>query len=654
MFVAFARQWIAAHTGSTALADQAQGDAEVRAGLRRAQTRALLAHTSIASAISTVAALVLALYLAPTVGKEVAYTWLGLKVATALPRFVLGQAWVRGMCEKHIERLNGVVLSSLAIDGAVWGLAGLWCAGWQSEATASLLLGCLSSVAMLATFGLQIQKAATAAYVLPIMVPLGIALLARGDVLGLTGAAGALLVLVQTLVTALASERRVRREFVAQEQLRKALEERSEALKLASQTSETLREALMDVQRQSAVKTLFLGTMSHELRTPLHGILGLTELVMSRSKDEDARKKLSLVKSSADHLLELIGALLDVSRIDAGKLVLHPAPFDIAREIRTMADLYAVRAESKGIGFDARIRLGGSRWVRGDAGRLRQILHNLLGNAIKFTKRGLVTLSVESRDGKLVFEVIDTGPGIRADDLANIFEAFQQTKESAASSADGTGLGLTIARELARAMGGDISVTSALGVGSRFTFEAVLSMVDAKELASVIPPKPLPTLKARFGVLIVEDNEVNAMIAEAHLGKLDVLTTRARDGREAVAAAFGECRPDLILMDYRMPLMDGPTACREIRRLEEERYLARVPIVALSATPSNEDREECINAGMDGFLAKPFTDRELLEVIGSVRDLHEHRLTEHPMHEFAMSLEDSDGDLLLHSGNTVH
>ena len=107
-------------------------------------------------------------------------------------------------------------------------------------------------------------------------------------------------------------------------------------------------------------------------------------------------------------------------------------------------------------------------------------------------------------------------------------------------------------------------------------------------------------------------------------------------------------------MDYRMPLMDGPTACREIRRLEEERYLARVPIVALSATPSNEDREECINAGMDGFLAKPFTDRELLEVIGSVRDLHEHRLTEHPMHEFAMSLEDSDGDLLLHSGNTVH
>ena len=654
MFVAFARQWIAAHTGSTALADQAQGDAEVRAGLRRAQTRALLAHTSIASAISTVAALVLALYLAPTVGKEVAYTWLGLKVATALPRFVLGQAWVRGMCEKHIERLNGVVLSSLAIDGAVWGLAGLWCAGWQSEATASLLLGCLSSVAMLATFGLQIQKAATAAYVLPIMVPLGIALLARGDVLGLTGAAGALLVLVQTLVTALASERRVRREFVAQEQLRKALEERSEALKLASQTSETLREALMDVQRQSAVKTLFLGTMSHELRTPLHGILGLTELVMSRSKDEDARKKLSLVKSSADHLLELIGALLDVSRIDAGKLVLHPAPFDIARELRTMADLYAVRAESKGIGFDARIRLGNSRWVRGDAGRLRQILHNLLGNAIKFTKRGLVTLSVESRDGKLVFEVIDTGPGIRADDLANIFEAFQQTKESAASSADGTGLGLTIARELARAMGGDISVTSALGVGSRFTFEAVLSMVDAKELASVIPPKPLPTLKARFGVLIVEDNEVNAMIAEAHLGKLDVLTTRARDGREAVAAAFGECRPDLILMDYRMPLMDGPTACREIRRLEEERYLARVPIVALSATPSNEDREECINAGMDGFLAKPFTDRELLEVIGSVRDLHEHRLTEHPMHEFAMSLEDSDGDLLLHSGNTVH
>jgi two-component system, sensor histidine kinase len=629
-------------------------DVEARSRLRSTQTSALLAHTSIASVISTVAALVLAMYLAPTVGTAAAYTWFVLKLVVALPRFAIGQKRIRRRWESDVPKLNRVVLASLTIDGAVWGLAGVWCGSMHSEAIAGLLLGCLSSVAMLATFGLQVQQTATAAYVVPIMLPLGIALVARGDMLGFTGAGGTVLVLIQSLVTGYASERRVTREFIAQEQLRKAFDERSAALKLASETSENLQDALFEVQRQSSVKALFLGTMSHELRTPLHGILGLTDLVLKSVEGEDVRKKLNLVTSSAEHLLELIGALLEVSRIDAGKLVLHEASFDLAKELRTMAELYAIRAHSKGIGFEARLTLPNSIWVRGDAGRLRQILHNLLGNAIKFTKRGLVTLNGEERDGMFIFEIVDTGTGISADDLPHIFEAFRQTRATAPRTEDGTGLGLTIARELARAMGGDISVSSAVGVGSRFAFAASLRRVPAADVPERVQTTPLPILKQRFRVLLVEDNEVNAMIAQAHLDRCGLVTIRARDGKEAVAEAFGESRPDLILMDYRMPLMDGPAACREIRAIEEDRHQARVPIIALTASPSEEDRRECMRAGMDGFLSKPFTADELVEAIRAAQEDERIRLRDHPLYEFALSLDDTDGDFLCHDGNTIH
>jgi two-component system, sensor histidine kinase len=629
-------------------------DREARGRLRSTQTSALLAHTSVASVISTLAALVLAMYLAPTVGAVAAYTWFVLKLAVALPRAGMGHARIRRIWHSDVTKLNRAVLASLTIDGAVWGLAGVWCVGLHSEAIAGLLLGCLSSIAVLATFGLQVQQTATAAYVVPIMLPLGIALAARGDVLGVTGAGGALLILIQTLVTGFASERRVTREFIAQEQLRTALHERSAALKLASETSTNLQEALFEVQRQSSVKALFLGTMSHELRTPLHGILGLTELALTKVEDQDVRKKLNLVTSSAEHLLELIGALLEVSRIDAGKLVLHEAPFDIAKELRTMAELYAIRAHSKGIGFEVRMPLPKSLWVHGDAGRLRQILHNLLGNAIKFTKRGLVTLNVEERDRMFVFEIIDTGTGISAEDLPHIFEAFRQTRATAPRTEDGTGLGLTIARELARAMGGDISVTSAVGVGSRFMFGASLNRVAATDVPERVGPTPLPILKQRFRVLLVEDNEVNAMIAQAHLDRYGIVTIRARDGKEAVAEAFGENRPDLILMDYRMPLMDGPAACREIRAVEDERLLARVPIIALTASPSEDDQRECMRAGMDGFLAKPFTADELVEAIRAAQEEQRIRLRDHPLYEFALSLDDTDGDIVCRDGNTIH
>lgn len=607
------------------------------------------------------AALILAVYLAPAVGSVAAQVWFGLKVASALPRFVMGQAYKRGIWRPPVTRATRIVLASLAIDGAVWGLAGIWCASWQSEATAGLLLGCLSSVAMLATFGLQVQLRATGAFVVPIVLPMAIALAFRGDTLGITGAGGALLVLVQTLVTGSASEERVTREFLSREQVARVLTERSAALKLVSEGAGELEKALDQVRRQSAVKALFLGTMSHELRTPLHGILGLTELVQRQVNDPKILHQLDLVRSSGNHLLELIGALLDVTRIDSERLELHLAPFDLALELRNLADLYELRAGSKGIGFETAIEIDECCWIRADAARVRQVLHNLLGNAIKFTRRGLVRLSVKEHSGTFIFEVTDTGPGISAGEVPHIFEAFRQARDTATRPADGTGLGLTIARELAQAMGGDIDVSSALGVGSRFSFSAPFEKLAKSEISSASQSQTIvpPGLKSSLRILLVEDNDVNALIAQAHLDRLGVQTTRVNDGKEALAAAIAADRPNLILMDCRMPVMDGLEATREIRAVERRTGMARVPIIALTATPSDGDRSECFSAGMDGFLTKPFTAVQLLSAIrGQLKEDpdghvgHDDRMKSHPLYEFALSLEDSEPDLL---GNvTMH
>ena len=601
--------------------------------LRLIQATGILKHTATASVISTTFALILTLYLLPVFGAA-AQVWFGLKVLSALPRFVLGQAFRFGWWKPRTAHLSWFLWTSLVLDGVVWGLPGVWGSGQHGEIVA-LLVACLASVAMLATFGLQVQFKATLAFVVPILIPPVIALVFRGDAFGLFAAAGTALVLVQTLVTSLASERRITREFVAHERL---------------------ADALAQVKRQSSVKTLFLGTMSHELRTPLHGILGLTELIQREVSDTKISHQLQLIRSSGSHLLELIGALLDVSRIDSGKLTLYPAPFDLSADLRNLAELYSMRADAKGVSFEATLDIGESCWVQGDATRWRQILHNLLGNAIKFTKRGVVSLSAKEGSGTYTFVVTDTGPGIDPKDLPHIFEAFRQADETASRPAEGAGLGLTIARELAIAMGGELSVESSLGIGTRFQFALQLRRLESSEIPSAGKSADgPPRLRDRFQVLLVEDNDVNALIAQAHLDRLGVGTTRVVDGKKGVEAACGATRPHLILMDCRMPVMDGPTAAREIRRIERSANLARVPIIALTAAPSEEDRAECFEAGMDGFLMKPFTDAQLLQAIRSyIYDARDERMRDHPLYEFAAALEDTDPDIFGSTRQTMH
>ena len=610
-------------------------DAGAERKVRTAQLDRILRHSSTAAIISTVFAFILAVYLAPIFGLA-AYVWFGLKVVSALPRFLVAQAYRLGWWQPSLPALTGFVWSSFVVDGAVWGLAGLWSAGGHSE-TVALMVACVCSVAMLATFALQIQLKATMAYVAPMLCPMAIALLWRGDTLGLFAAGGTMLVMVQTTLTSMASERRATQEYLAHERL---------------------SEALNEVKRQSSVKTLFLGSMSHELRTPLHGILGLTELIQRKVTDTSISHQLKLIRSSGEHLLELIGALLDVSRIDSGKLALHATAVDLASELKAIADLYALRASGKGLAFEPDLRLGESCWAEADVTRVRQVLHNLLGNAMKFTKRGVIAFNVwELEGGTFVCEVTDTGPGIDARELPFIFEAFHQTEATASNSSEGAGLGLTIARELARAMGGDLTAASTIGVGSRFRFEFKATRLRPADLPasardSTAEPK---NLRSNFRVLVVEDNAVNALIAVAYLEQLGVSATQVPDGRQGVEGAFANPRPDLILMDCRMPILDGLDATKEIRMIERSTNKARVPVIALTANPTDEDRAECFEAGMDGFLTKPFTGAQFMKAIRVyLNDPREDRAKAHPLYEFAASLEDTDAELFGDSGQTVH
>ncbi len=642
--------------------------ADLRKRLLQAQLDGIYAHITKASFISTLFALALVVYLTPVFGALQVHLWFAIKAAIAAARFGLAQAYRSERLRSRTSLANALVVGSVALDGAIWGFAGVWGVNARSEVVC-LLVACLSSVAMLATFGLQVRQQATAAFVVPMLVPVAAALAWRGDALGLLGACGALLVLTQTLVTGFASEKRLMGEFLSRERTARALQERSKALQLASaskadleraldrasKTSADLEHALDQVKRQSAVKALFLGTMSHELRTPLHGILGLTELVQQQVTEPVASHRLGLIRASGSHLLELIGALLDVSRIDSGRLELHLVPFDLAEELRNMSDLYDLRCQGKAVGFRVKLDLPRNCWVRGDAARVRQVLHNLLGNAVKFTERGLVRLKVHRLGDVYSFDVSDTGPGISASALPQIFEAFRQADGADALPGDGAGLGLTIARELAQAMGGDIEVTSVKGVGSRFVFTAKLESLPMAEIPQRpnVSPTSVPRFRAGYRVLLAEDNEVNALIAHAHLERLGVRSELVQDGREAVRAAFAEPRPDLILMDCRMPVMDGPSASREIRSLERARGLKNIPIIALTAMPSDDDRRECYESGMNGFLTKPFTMDELLHSVEDVvSSAAATRMQDHPMFEFASSLDDMEPDLF--GGLAVH
>ncbi|MDC8787095.1 response regulator [Roseateles koreensis] len=417
--------------------------------------------------------------------------------------------------------------------------------------------------------------------------------------------------------------------------------------------------ALQSAEHSSTSKSRFVAVMSHEIRTPLNGILGMTQLLERSSLDTQQREHVNIMRRSGQHLLALVNDILDLARIESGKLAVDTGPVNLHETVEDVCQLLSQTAHEKGLNFELKLSPALPQFALGDASRIKQVLHNLIGNAIKFTEQGFVRVDIgtirDMRAGSLLrFAVQDSGEGIAADQLERVFAPFEQAQDQrhkAPRRQDGTGLGLTISRELARAMGGDLRCSSAPGHGSLFEFTLPLLPCEtgATEKPGDSPSQNLPTIEAHLvkqdaapviannapspitdtrqsskraarvmpqlsgRVLLVDDSAVNVLVASSMLQQCGLRVDQAENGQEALDRLQDQAY-DLVLMDCQMPVMDGFEATRRWRSHERAQFSPRIPIVALTASAVNGDRERCIQCGMDDYLVKPFEMDDLLGV----------------------------------------
>ncbi len=529
----------------------------------------------------------------PFVQHAVLFMWVGAKAAVAALR-LLDTAWYyrrhhrKRSARKHLPWF----LLLLLADGLVWGAAGVVLHPAGLPEIGVLVLACMvGAVGATSIFPLGSFFVANALFASALMLPSVAVQALRQSPEGWLGVGGLTLFYALVLLQAHRVQHDVKDTLSLRLQSQKVARERKRALAMSEDAN--------------AAKTRFLATISHEVRTPLNGILGMTQVLQRSPLSAQQQAQLGIVQRSGRHLLTVINDILDLTKAEAGKLSITPQVFSLPEALSDVTDLHHATANDKGLRFVVSIHPRVTPWALGDAPRIKQVLHNLIGNAIKFTAKGSVRVSVDwdalVQPPLLLVQVHDSGEGLRTHQLESIFEPFHQASEGAELRRSGTGLGLTISRQLARAMGGDITCQSRLGKGSAFTFTCALPAAVAPPVLEADAQRLLPRLRGR--VLVVDDNAVNVMVASAMLEALGLGVASAEDGEAALQRMQHEAFV-LVLLDCQMPVLDGLQVAQRWRLLERLRP-GRLPIVALTANAMQGDHEKCLAAGMDEVLTKP-------------------------------------------------
>lgn len=566
---------------------------------------------------STCAVIAFTLALATRYATLRLWCWTGAMVAIALYRFWLASRFKQRnpppaeYSQWAFRLVIATTATALGWGLSVWIFPTLTSGGRLGVAHVLILAGMTTG----ATRMLLPLRKGSIAYLMAMMGPLALRFFAQVDLVGATLGACTTFFVIYMRHAMLRNQRMLFDALVLRfEREALAAELTAENARRKSREAE-LRDAREKAESASRAKGEFLATMSHEIRTPMNGVLGMLRIVQDTPLTPEQREYIRTASDSAESLLLLLNDILDFSKIEAGRLELEHASFSPAEVIRGVSDLMRARAADKGLQFEERID-DAPPIITGDAARLRQIVVNLAGNAIKFTAKGRVELKVSCVNRAtdrmvLNIAVTDTGIGIDSAVIDRLFKPFSQADTSMSRRYGGTGLGLAISQRIAHAMGGSIEVQSEVGRGS--TFQLILPCTVPAETtapaAASNPPFVVPSLRGR--VLVVEDDAVNKQVIDLFLKKLDLTPAFASDGEAAIAVATKD-RFDVVLMDCQLPGIDGLEATRRIRKQLGSRPLR---IIALTANANTHVRDACLAAGMNDFLSKPVRFELLADVL---------------------------------------
>jgi two-component system, sensor histidine kinase len=544
--------------------------------------------------------LVLGSVVAPSAGPLLAWGWTAVMVVVSVIRILETRAFRRDAQRNHrIEHWARRYFFWMVLYGVTWGSIGVLFVPSGRATLDGVLLATVVAVAAVGVFTLLGLLGWCVVFLTAVLLPSLVHYVSIGTSDGLVAWVGMLVYWGLLVVEC----HRGGHMLIETRRLRHQNE----------WFAEQVQGALRQAEQSSAAKSRFVATVSHEMRTPLNGILGMVQLLQRDGASPAQQRPLALVAASARHLRAVIDDILDLSQVESGRLRIEIAPLDLPMMVREVCDTLEPLARDKGLALQLDLPANLPVHWMGDAARLRQVLINLVGNAVKFTLQGQVSLAVAAREGGLRFTVTDTGPGIPADAVQRVFEPFEQANSRAARHVGGTGLGLAIARRLSRAMDGDITCPHTGPDGSTFVFDVALqpaataagpNPADSPQPAANPAGAPAAAQPAAR-LLVVEDNPVNALVAIESLKCFGYDPVHVDSGEAALEALPGQTF-DLVLMDCQMPGIDGFETTRRWRQREAADGLHRLPIIAVTANAAPEDRARCLAAGMDDYLTKPF------------------------------------------------